>query len=368
MMRVTARRVRTLVRVSRCSIVKAVAVAMTSAGALALCVAVPTAAAPHNTTASTQAGPEGTIAFEGSDGLYLIDAAGGEPRRIPGTLPRDGDPSWSPDGLRIAFDRGGVDGDIWVMDADGSNQRRLTFAPGADGWPRWAPHGRAIVFESNRYGDTAAYVIDLSRGQARRVAGDVYSPDWRPDGRITFQNSSDFNVESVRPYGRGRRIEASDGDQERYFVRVSRDGKRMVFTNRSEPTLLLSTARLNGTDSKRVLRGMQNIFNPAWSPDGQWISFSMGAAVRSEVYVVRTDGRDLTRLTTMTPRRTACCSDWAPRGDLAPARCGCLAHDRHTPRQTWQHSRGGKPDAMRAGSNGSDGTRTRDLRRDRPAF
>ena len=312
MMHVTASRVQTLVRVTGYSIVKAVAIAMTGAGALALCVAVPTAAAPRSSTASTQAGPEGTIAFEGSDGLYLIDASGGKPRKIAGTLPRDGDPTWSPDGLRIAFDRGGDDRDIWVMDADGSNQRRLTFAPGDDGWPQWAPHGRAITFESDRDGDTAAYVINLSRGQARRVARSASYPDWRPDGRITFQNSSDFDVESVRPYGRGRRVEASEDDQERWNVRVSRDGERMVFTDGRDPALLLSTARLDGSDSKRVLRGTQDIFNPAWSPDGQWSSFSMGAESRSEVYVVHTDGRDLTRLTTMAPRRMACCSDWNP--------------------------------------------------------
>jgi TolB protein len=280
--------------------------------ALVLCVAMPTAAAPRNPSVSTQAGPEGTIAFEGSDGLYVIDAAGGKLRKIAGTLPRDGDPTWSSDGLRIAFDRGGENRDIWVMDADGSNMRRLTFAPGDDGWPQWAPHGRAITFESDRDGDVAVYVVTLSDGQARRVAGGAGYPDWRPDGRITFQNSETYDVESVRPYGKGRRVEASEDDQERWAVRISRDGQRMVFTDGRDPALLLSTARLDGSDSKRVLRGTQDIVNPAWSPDGQWITFSMGSESRLEVYVVRTDGRELTRLTTMAPRRMACCSDWGP--------------------------------------------------------
>jgi hypothetical protein len=34
----------------------------------------------------------------------------------------------------------------------------------------------------------------------------------------------------------------------------------------------------------------------------------------------------------------------------------------------WQRSHGSNPVAMRRRENGSDGTRTRDLRRDRPAF
>ena len=50
----------------------------------------------------------------------------------------DGDPSWSPDGKRIAFmsDRDG-NWEIYVMDADGGNQQNLTNNPHGDGNPAW---------------------------------------------------------------------------------------------------------------------------------------------------------------------------------------------------------------------------------------
>jgi len=50
------------------------------------------------------------------------------------------EPTWSPDGSKIAFVR--KDG-IYVMNADGSGQRRLTDAGGG---PAWSPDGSKIAF------------------------------------------------------------------------------------------------------------------------------------------------------------------------------------------------------------------------------
>jgi TolB protein len=290
---------------------KAVTVAITLvvAGALVL----------RAEAALQQDGPTGTIAFEGSDGLYLMDAAGGTARKIRGTLPRDGDPAWSPDGLRIVFDRGGENRDIWVMDADGGNLRRLTFAPGDDAWPRWAPHGRAVTFESDRDAgelvltdEVAAYVVNLDSGQARRISQRATYPDWRPDGRIVFQDTDDYDLVSARPYGGGRRVEARDLPADRWAVRASEDGRMIVYTDGGDPARRLYTARSSGTGTRLVYRSRQEIYNPAWSPDGGWITFSMGVGDQLDVYVIRADGTGLTRLTRVPRGRIACCSDWRP--------------------------------------------------------
>ena len=64
-------------------------------------------------------------------------------------------PAWSPDGQRIAFERGrrqahptgsGAWGyEVYVMNADGSGQQRLTRGGSQ---PRWSPDGRKIAFVS----------------------------------------------------------------------------------------------------------------------------------------------------------------------------------------------------------------------------
>jgi len=54
----------------------------------------------------------------------------------------DGNPVWSPDGARIAFDSnvpGKLDQDIYVINADGTGLTRLTDSPGADKNPEWQP-------------------------------------------------------------------------------------------------------------------------------------------------------------------------------------------------------------------------------------
>ena len=64
------------------------------------------------------------------------------------------DPSWSPDGRRIAFVsyRDG-NREIYVMNADGSGQTRLTDNPAWDISPSWSSDGTRIAFYSDRDGN-----------------------------------------------------------------------------------------------------------------------------------------------------------------------------------------------------------------------
>ena len=69
----------------------------------------------------------------------------------------------------------------------------------------------------------------------------------------------------------------------------------------------LKIVRANGTGSRTVAKGY-GISSPTWSPDGGRIAFSW----RQDIYVVRTDGTHLTRLT-RTPHRQEMELDWSSR-------------------------------------------------------
>jgi dipeptidyl aminopeptidase/acylaminoacyl peptidase len=80
---------------------------------------------------------------------------------------------------------------IWIVDAAGSDPRRLTDGDWDDQHPAWSPDGREIAFVSNRSEDrernTVAdiHVASVTDGKVRRVTDEVGqygNPSWSPDG------------------------------------------------------------------------------------------------------------------------------------------------------------------------------------------
>lgn len=94
-----------------------------------------------------------------------------------------------------------------MITADGSGQRRLTKNSALDADPTWAPDGQRIAFESKRDGNSKIYVVDADGGDQRRLTrngGDGGDPAWSPDGRrIAFAGNDGIYV--MQADGRGLR-------------------------------------------------------------------------------------------------------------------------------------------------------------------
>lgn len=90
-------------------------------------------------------------------------------------------PSWSPDGARIAFIRSdGSSLQIWTTSPDGSDVRKLTEGGHDHMYPTWSPDGRLIAFE---YDHASVAVMDAGGGPVRTVAGKgSWNLSWSPDG------------------------------------------------------------------------------------------------------------------------------------------------------------------------------------------
>src|SRR5450432_3581566 len=91
------------------------------------------------------------IVFVYAGDLWSVPREGGDAVRLTSGAGTETDPSFSPDGTRIAF-TGEYDGnvDVFVVPASGGVPKRLTWHPAADRVLGWTPDGKRIIFSSSR--------------------------------------------------------------------------------------------------------------------------------------------------------------------------------------------------------------------------
>lgn len=125
--------------------------------------------------------PSGDLVTKRWD-LWSVAASGGTPHlvlrgAIGGRI--------SPDGQMIVYfeyaPSPGLLGDMWLADADGSNPQRVPGVQGDVFSARWSPDGTRIAYTEQA--SKSAYVVDLTTGEVTRVLQDITErfPEWVDD-------------------------------------------------------------------------------------------------------------------------------------------------------------------------------------------
>jgi len=158
----------------------------------------------------------------------VIDADGTglhELTQTPGAGEEDTWPQWSPDGRRLAVQRHlGNRRAVFVIDADGGNPRRISPWGLRGGEPDWSPDGRRIVFTSNEDGPA-------------KVSANLYTV--RPDGTGLTQlthargGSVQYLSASFSPDGKSLTVSRTPGSGPKgradvYVMRADGTGLRQV--------------------------------------------------------------------------------------------------------------------------------------------
>jgi Tol biopolymer transport system component len=269
-----------------------------------------TPVAEPSATAMPPTSGEGRIAFvssrDGNDEVYVMNADGGAVTRLTYNVAWEADPSWSPDGARIAF---GSDRDarysnfeIYVMSADGSGQANLSNDPAWDTYPSWSPDGRRIVFVSDRDGNSEIHVMNADGSGQTNLTNDPAwdtCPSWSPTGtRIAFVSNRDGENEIYV-------INADGGEQTNMTQNPawdfdpcwSPDGRRVAFTSERDGNREIYVMNADGAGVIRLTNNLASDEQPSWSPDGSRIAFVSDRDGNSEIYVMNADGSVVTRLT-----------------------------------------------------------------------
>ncbi|MGH3128643.1 MAG: IPT/TIG domain-containing protein, partial [Gaiellaceae bacterium] len=200
---------------------------------------------------------------------------------------------------RITFVQLGSNYHTWRMNGDASGATQLTSSNGLNVNPMWSPDGSKIAFASNRDGNFEIYVMNADGSQQLRLTNtalDDEFPAWSPDGtKLAFARritGSAYDVLVMNADGTGEvTIAASSADDADPVW--SPDGSRIAFRTNRDGTYEIYTMDPDGSDLENVTDSASDGVDPDWSPDGSQLVF----AGPDGVFTIRSDGTDLTRLT-----------------------------------------------------------------------
>jgi len=242
------------------------------------------------------------LAFEENRRVQLLSATNYTTQPL--TSPPDGSfdyaPTFSPDGMKVAFVRGtaGGDDDLFVVSIRGGEPKRLTFDRSAIYGPSaWTPDGHEIVFSSSRRGLHNLWSIPVSGGTPKVITSVVTAanPSISRKGDLVYlQQLSNDNIWCLRLkdelHVQGPATPVISAKWQNTRPDLSPDGKRIAFESDRSGYSEIWTCDSDGSNCGQLtsLKGAAGAAH--WSPDGRQIAFEFQPGEHRQIYVVDVPG------------------------------------------------------------------------------
>lgn len=268
-------------------------------------------------------GLSGVLAFQdGRGSIFVYDLAAGVARRLTSGY----DPAISPDGSKVAFNRGdGANNGIYVVNLDGSGERKLFGEGQLLRSPKWSPDGKWIVFsrvsgsykcfdveffgcwsisqlmglfpssipapirrqiangivkdsERVEFPNWGITRINSDGGEFRDIAAldSAVAPDWNEDG-IVYQSAAGIEITKDKPDGVTRAVLQEDWDHDPDW---QPNGGRIIFQSREGSHWEIWSMNPDGSGVVALTHPETTLVDqlpsnvaPAWSPDGSMIVY-----------------------------------------------------------------------------------------------
>jgi tricorn protease len=244
------------------------------------------------------------VAFLRGNGDLMVASADGSGTRTLVEHFYAPDFRWSPDGAWIAYSLEDMDAnsDIWIISADGGEPYNVSRHPDYDVQPTWSPDGRRLVWTSRRHGtDLDLWSVWLSRADAERspeqwlqVFNGGDEPESDDDDDSGDEDASDAPelpevvIDFDRLWERAEMLVSLQGDEGRPLV--TPDGKRVLFTATDEEDVDLWSVRFDGEDVTRLTTGGRQPTDLQFGPDGKDLFYLDGDGTVRRTAVDGTDG------------------------------------------------------------------------------
>ena len=186
-------------------------------------------------------------------------------------------PRISPDGARLALDVCDQENDIWILDFVRETLTRLTFDATLDRFPTWTPDGLQVAFGSNRDGlSNLFWKAADGTGTVERLAESAntqFPQAFSPDGTTLVVRERDpetaLNIGVLSMDGDGAMKPLVATEFNELNEEISPDGHRLAYQSDESGRYEIYVRPFPNVDGGRLQISRGGGREPLWGPDGR---------------------------------------------------------------------------------------------------